>query len=141
MKKDKCIDLICNDTFNNLCHIVMCMTEPLFEVYHKDREEVPSVDESVNEGVTIPDDLTPDKTIRGYQNLTEFLDNHREVESVSHPEWGDTETKIGQYRWKEVGVESAPEVEICSTCGATVQTNSDERAEELAQIHHISTGH
>lgn len=116
------------------------MTEPLFEVYNKNREEVPTVEESINSEKTV-DGVEPDKTIRGYQNLMDFLDSSVESELVDHPEHGEVEIETGQYRWKEVGVENAPTVEICSECGATIQTNSDERVEAKKNIHHIGTGH
>jgi hypothetical protein len=118
------------------------MAEPVFEVYHKDRPEVPSVEATSSGAVTFhPNAIEPDKRIEGFDNLTEFLDETMEEETVEHPEYGTSTVEMNQYRWVEVGVESSPVHEICSRCGATVQTSSPERVEEKKNIHHISTGH
>lgn len=118
------------------------MVEPVFEVYHKDRPEVPGVDATASGAVTFnPNAIEPDKTIEGYDSLREFLDETMEEEVVDHPEYGESTVEMNQYRWIEVGVEAAPIHNICSRCDAKIQTNSPERLEEKKQMHHISTGH
>jgi hypothetical protein len=117
-------------------------TKAVFEVYNKNRPEVPSIEATASGAVSFnPNEIEEDKRIEGYENLIEFLDETKETEVVEHPEYGESEVEMNQYRWIEVGVESAPVHTICSTCGAKVQTSSQQLIEEKRNTHHISTGH
>ena len=111
-------------------------------MYLKSREEIPTVDESHQDGISFnPDDVEVDKTITGYKNLTEFLDNHQET-YVTYSERFDKEIEgeVSMYRWCEVDVENAPVHEFCH-CGAEMQTRSAERLENVSMCHHVGTGH
>lgn len=107
------------------------MSEPLFGLYEKDRDDVP--DDPVNEEFT---KVKADKIIRGWDNVSDFLDETKQVE-----EHNRETAKVIQYLWKEAEIESAPVHKICSVCNAQVQTRSEERVQQLRSMHKISTGH
>lgn len=120
--------------------------EPDFELYSKDRDELPEqAEEMWHHGAELTADLEPDEVVTGYQNLMDFLDETAEEEVVEiDAEWsedGEEVVETNQYWWTEVDEETAPERTICETCGATKHTRSDERVEELQYMHHVSTGH
>lgn len=126
---------------------MVCMSgEPDFELYRKDRDELPTEAEEMWEnGSEIVADLEPDEVITGYHNLMDFLDETVEEEVVEiDAEWsddGEELVELNQYWWTEQGEANAPEKTICTTCNATKRTRSEERLDELRQMHHISTGH
>lgn len=120
--------------------------EPEFELYSKDRDELPEQAEDMwTNGSDLVDGIEPDEVVTGYQNLMEFLDETAEEEVVEiDAEWsedGEEVIEINQYWWTERRQESAPERTICTTCGAKKRTRSDERLDELRHMHHVSTGH
>lgn len=102
--------------------------EPRFLFFKRKREEVPTIDEMWSDDVTVsfdPDEVEPDRIVRGYENAMEVLDEADESE----------------YLWAEENQDTAPIVSVCSSCDAKVQTNSKERLEDKRTTHHISTGH
>jgi len=117
--------------------------EPDFEVYDKARADMP---DSVEELWELDDDyleeVSPDEVVSGYEELMEFLDETAEKETVEKPS-GEEVVVSGEnnYWWAEVDVDSAPEREICGTCGKTKRTRSEERVDELRHMHHVATGH
>lgn len=104
------------------------MPSPVFEIYEVadvpfTKEEMWDPDVNLDEDVL--EGVSPVMELTSWEAVEEVLDE------------GDED----EYVWLEVGVEAAPERTVCSTCGATVRTFSDERVEALRTMHHVSTGH
>jgi hypothetical protein len=117
--------------------------EPDFELYDKTRNEMPdSVEEMWDQRDDFLADIEPDTVVTGYNALKEYLDESAEEEVVEGSN-GEEMVIQGelQFWWREVDSESAPEKEICSTCGETKRTRSEERLAEIRHMHHVSTGH
>lgn len=119
------------------------MTEPVFEVYDKTREDVPDEPFDADPEDFNPAEVPADDTIEGWDALTDFLDNNKMTVTVGGEDDGEeaSEIEVHQYCWVEVGVESAPIHEFCSECDASVQTSSAERLADIRNMHHVSTGH
>jgi hypothetical protein len=116
-------------------------TETEFAVYLESRDDVPTADESHQEGVDFnTDEIEPDKVITGYNNLSDFLDENQKTVTAEIEEFGEVEYETGMYRWSELNVDDAPIHEFCH-CGAEIQTRSKERVGEVSSCHHIGTGH
>lgn len=101
--------------------------EPRFLFFNRNRDEVPSVEEVWDEDHDVqfdPAEEEADHIIRGYEEAMDFLEDSDE-----------------DLMWAEEHQETAPVISVCSTCSASVQTNSKERLESKQYTHHVGTGH
>lgn len=98
--------------------------EPLFGVYLKSRDDTPDSPADTYDEDFVFNKVPADEVIRGWNNLTDFLDQQEE-----------------EYYWKEAEPETASPTSICSQCDAEIRTHSEERIQHLRSMHHLSTGH
>jgi len=100
--------------------------EPTFEIYdgadldslHRDEDGFMDANESEMKFVD------PVKTFNSWERVSDYLEKFRDDANLM---------------WREVG--PLEEHTLCQKCGQKVNTNSDERLDDLRHMHHVGTGH